>query len=68
MVIIAEGYYKIRELPRGEVIKRKKDAHKMFIKGHYDRASKSFAVWNVDDMNEEYFVKSSVMVYAGFTY
>lgn len=63
-----EGWYEIRNLPKGELIKRSQHAVKVYVKGEYDRASKSFSVYDYNDINSEMFVKPKTKVWAGFIY
>jgi hypothetical protein len=63
-----EGWYRLGDLPKGEFIKRKETSHKVYIKGHYDRASKTYSVYDAEDVNNEMFVNRDTRVYAGFTY
>jgi hypothetical protein len=65
---IPEGYYTLKDLSKGEFIKRKATAHKVYIKGDYDKASKTYSVCDAEDVNNNTFVKGSTRVYAGFTY
>lgn len=63
-----ETWYKIRDLPKGAFIKKQQFSKKVFIKGDYDRASKSYSVTNFEDINDEYFIKADTLVWAGFIY
>jgi hypothetical protein len=65
---VREGWYEIRNLPRGEFIKRSQHAVKVYVKGDYDRATRAFSVYDYDDINSEMFVKRKTKVWAGFTY
>jgi hypothetical protein len=58
---------KLSTLPKGEYI-RLTAIGPVWIKGHYDRASKKFSLSKADDMNAETFRKGSTEVFAGFTY
>lgn len=65
---IPEGVYLLKELPKGELFKRKANARKVYVKGHYDRGSKTFSVYDYEDVNSEMFAKGTLKVWAGFTY
>jgi ribosomal protein L31E len=65
---IAEGYYKLKDLAKGEFIKRKPTAKKVYIKGEYDRGSKTYSVYDTDDINSEIFLRGTTKVWAGFIY
>ena len=58
----------IRELPEGEFIKRKADARTVYVRGEYDRGSKSFRCFDAEDVNKEIFIKADKPVFYGFTY
>lgn len=58
----------IKEVKKGEFIKRKPDATRVYIKGDYDRASKSFSCIAYDDINQEIFIKANKKVFVGFTF
>jgi hypothetical protein len=65
---VYEGFYVLRNLRKGELFKRKMNARKVYVKGHYDRASKTFSVYDYEDVNSEMFAKGSLKVWAGFSY
>ena len=52
----------------GDYIKRKENAKTIYIKGSYDRATKSYSCIDVEDMNKEIFIKANKLVFIGFTY
>lgn len=52
----------------GELFKRKPDAKTVFVRNHYDRATKSFSASDFDDINREVFIKANKMVFIGFTF
>ena len=58
----------MRAVSKGEYVKRKADATTVYIRGDYDRASKSYSLTDCDDMNREIFVKANKRVFVGFTY
>lgn len=58
----------LRNVKPGDFVKRKFDAKTVYIKGHYDRASKSFSMIDFDDINREVFIKASATVFVGFDF
>ena len=58
----------IRSVKQGDYVKRKADSKAVYIKGTYDRTSKTFSLIDADDINREIFVQPSKMVFIGFTY
>jgi hypothetical protein len=58
----------IKAVKQGEYIKRKADAKTVYIKGAYDRASKSFECTDTEDMNKQIYIKADKPVFIGFTY
>lgn len=63
-----EQMVKIEDCKEGESIKRKADAKKVYQRGAYDRASKSYSLIDCDDANREIFVKRGKLVFVGFEY
>ena len=62
---------KIKDLKKGEFFKREikgKPAEKVFIRGDYDRATKTYSATAYEDINEEIFIKADKFVYIGFTF
>lgn len=58
----------LKDCKKGEYIKRTVDAKKVYIRGDYNRATKSFSLIDCDDCNHEIFVKANKAVFIGFTY
>lgn len=58
----------IRDIKAGEYFKRKADAKTVYVKGHYDRATKSFSATDTEDISREIFIKASKPVFIGFDY
>lgn len=58
----------LRNVKPGEYIKRKADSKAIYVKGAYDRASKSFSCTDVEDICRYVFIKASKPVFIGFTY
>ena len=59
---------KLLTVKPGEYIKRKADSKTIYIKGAYDKASKSFSCIDVEDICREVFIKADKPVFIGFTY
>ena len=66
--VIVEGFYLLKNLRKGELFKRKMGARKVYVKGGYDRGSKTYSVYDYNDINSEMFAKGTLKVWAGFTY
>jgi hypothetical protein len=62
------GFRKLSDLKKGEYIKRKADARKVYRKGDYIRSEKKFACMDTDDISREIYLKGDTMVYVGFDY
>lgn len=58
----------LRKVPKGEFIKRKPDAKKVFIRGEYDRAYKKFRCDDWDDISRDIMLKGTTIVYIGFDF
>lgn len=58
----------IKSVKPGDYIKRKVDAQTVYIKGAYDRATKSFECTDTNDINRQIYIKSDKSVFVGFTY
>ena len=58
----------IKNLKKGEFIKRKEDSQQVYIKGDYDRTTKSYSCIAYDDINKEIFIKANKKVFYGFTF
>ena len=59
---------KLNEVKPGEYVKRKADSKTVFVKGAYDKSTKAFSLTDTEDISREVFLKSSTLVYVGFTY
>lgn len=53
----------LKDVKQGVLIQRKLDSKTLFIKNHYDRASKTYSLTSTDDINKEIFLKSSTIVF-----
>lgn len=58
----------IKAVKSGEYIKRKADAKTVYIKGAYDRTTKSYECTDTEDMNRQVYIKADKPVFIGFTY
>ena len=58
----------LKSVKPGDYIKRKVDSKAVYIKGTYDKASKSFSCVDVEDICREVFIKADKAVFVGFTY
>jgi hypothetical protein len=59
---------KIKSVKPGDYIKRKADSKAIYIKGEYDRTTKSYECVDVEDICRTIYIKADKVVYAGFTY
>jgi hypothetical protein len=58
----------LKNVKPGDYVKRKSDSKAVYIKGAYDRTTKSFELIDTDDINKVVYIKASKLVYVGFTY
>jgi hypothetical protein len=58
----------IKDAPRGEYIKRKADSKIIYIKGDYDRASRSYCCTDVNDICRSVYIKVDKQIFVGFDY
>lgn len=58
----------LRNVKPGDFVKRKSDSKAVYIKGDYDRTTKSFELVDVDDINRCIYLKGNTQVFVGFTY
>lgn len=58
----------IKNLKKGEFFKRKEGAGRVYVKGDYDRSTKSYSCTAYDDINQEIFIKANKKVVVGFTF
>jgi hypothetical protein len=58
----------LKSVKPGDFVKRKADAATVYIKGAYDRTTKSFELKDVEDINRVIYIKADKPVYVGFTY
>ena len=48
--------------------KRKESSNTVYRINHYNHCDKTYSCSNVDDINHEIFIKSTKLVFIGFTY
>lgn len=61
----------IKKVKKGDFLRREikgQPGERVYIKGDYDRASKSYSCTAFDDINSEIFIKSNKKVFIGFTF
>ena len=58
----------LRDVPKGEFVRRKEGAKTTYRKGDYDRALKAYSLTDWDDASREIFVKADKLVHVGFTF
>jgi hypothetical protein len=58
----------IKTVKQGEYIKRKADAKTVYIKGAYDRSTKTYECTDTEDINKQIYIKADKPVFIGFTY
>ena len=58
----------INTVKQGEYIKRKADAKAVYIKGAYDRSTKTYECTDTEDINKQIYIKADKPVFVGFTY
>ena len=58
----------LKSVKPGDFVKRKADSKAVYIKGAYDRTTKSFELIDTDDINKVVYIKADKLVYVGFTY
>jgi len=58
----------LKNVKPGDFVKRKADSKAVYIKGAYDRTTKSFELIDTDDINRVVYIKATKPVYIGFTY
>lgn len=58
----------IKEVSKGDFIKRKVDSHKVYIKGDYDRSLKGFWITDTEDISRAMLLKGSKIVFNDFEF
>ena len=58
----------LSNVKKGTYVKRKKDSTTVYVKGEYDRTTKTYSLSDTLDFNREIFLKGSTLVDVDFTY
>jgi hypothetical protein len=58
----------LKNVKKGEYIKRKIDAKNVFIRGEYIRELKKFELIDCEDINRQIYLSGKSIVFVGFTY
>lgn len=62
------GVMKVKDVKKGELVKLIKGSKAVYVRGHYDRASRKYSLTRWDDINAERWVKGDTLVDTGFTF
>lgn len=66
--IETEQFAAVETLKKGEYVKRKQDAKKVYIRSEYCRESKGYLLQDCDDHCRTITVKKGVKLFVGFSY
>lgn len=58
----------VKSIKKGEYVKRKADANRVWVRGDYCRSQKKFSLIAFDDANREMFVKPTTELFVGFDF
>ena len=59
----------LKELKKGDLVKLKDlDTATVYVKGEYDRSTKTYSCFKFDDVNAERFLKGNKKVFVDFTF
>jgi hypothetical protein len=58
----------VKEVNKGDFIKRKADSHKVYVKGEYDRSLKGFWITDYFDISHSMPLKGSKIVFNDFEF
>jgi hypothetical protein len=58
----------LKDVPRGEFLRRKLDAKKTYTRGEYDRSYKRYRCDDWDDISRDIMLKGSQLVWVGFDF
>jgi hypothetical protein len=66
----AAGVYsgRVEDLPLGEYVRRKADSAKVYIRGAYDRSTRTYELEDCSDCSRSISVKRGTVLFYGFTY
>ena len=62
------GWAILKDLPTGELFKRKEDSKKVYVRGHYNKSDRAYSCTGWDDTNNEIFLKSNTKVFVDFNF
>ena len=57
--------YPVKDIRKGELVKRKKGARKTYMVEGYDRMNRKYALQDTDDISRVLYVKGDTLVYFG---
>ena len=66
--VIREGWYVLKDLAKGEFVRRTPESRKTYSRGKYEREERLYALHDLDDISRWILVPGSTRVWAGFTY
>lgn len=58
----------VRNIAKGEFVKRKADSKKVYVRGDYCRASKAYVLQDWNDISRAIYVKASKPLFIGFDF
>jgi hypothetical protein len=58
----------VRDVTKGDYVKRKTDSKAVYIKGDYCRITKAYELRDTSDISRSIYVKPDKVVVIGFTY
>jgi hypothetical protein len=61
-------YITIKEVAKGDFVKRKDTHNKVYRKGEYDRSLKGYWLLDCEDISRAILIKSSKLVFTDFIY
>lgn len=63
---IEQGWYRVKELSKGEFVKKSPYGKKIYIVGNYNRLEKMYEMNHADDISMQSLVNGNKKVWAGF--
>jgi hypothetical protein len=58
----------LKDVKKGEFVRRKLDAKTTFTRGDYDKSSKTYELCDWEDINRAVYLKGTTLVWIGFTF
>jgi hypothetical protein len=58
----------LRNVPKGEFVRRKEGAKTTYRKGEYDRSMKAYCLTDWEDNSRDIYIKADKLVHVGFTF